>query len=331
MQESRAKNSFNALRLFGALLVVVGHGVVLSGHAAPDFMGMALQTIGVKLFFVISGYLITQSFLRDTDLLRFACRRALRLMPALAAVVLLTILVCALFSTEPPREYFLSRDTLIYLRNLLLLPYHNLPGVFTHNPIPNAVNGSLWTLPVEAFMYSLTPLLARTPRMGLLLVVLVALVLSMVHISSTVLGFGVDGAIDLIPYFLAGMLFARVSVGRWLVPLSIAVLGAAALVPLWEWIIVVPFSAVVLALGRSSWLPGKNIDVSYGLYLTAFPIQQILEQNLHAGAWTLIWLTLLISLPLAWLSWQFIEKPALRLKPITQLSDERSIRENCSA
>src|SRR5262249_39569085 len=80
------ENAFDALRLFAALLVIFGHAFRLTGDTGPAFAGAGVATTGVKIFFVISGYLVAQSFLRDGDPRRFLQRRALRIVPGLAAV-----------------------------------------------------------------------------------------------------------------------------------------------------------------------------------------------------------------------------------------------------
>src|SRR5579871_1464824 len=91
-QQSRL-NNFDHVRLFGALLVIYGHAYPLTGTVIPGFAANGVATIGVKIFFSISGYLVAQSWLRDPNIVRFFTRRALRIFPALIAVVLLSTFV----------------------------------------------------------------------------------------------------------------------------------------------------------------------------------------------------------------------------------------------
>lgn len=60
----------------------------------------------------------------------------------------------------------------------------------------------------------------------------------------------------------------------------------------------------------------KRGDLSYGMYLFAFPVQQLLIRyaGAHLTAWTLFFLAFVLSYGAAKLSWRFIEAPALRLK-----------------
>src|SRR5581483_536908 len=159
-KDSAHHNIFDFVRLIGAALVIYGHAFVLTGSAPPAFLGNGVHTIGVKIFFVVSGYLVAQSWLRDRNLVRFVCRRVLRIFPALAAVVLLTVAVLGPVMTSLPlAAYFSAPAVPLYLRNILLYINYGLPGVFLHNTYPSAVNGSLWSLPAEVSLYLLTPLM----------------------------------------------------------------------------------------------------------------------------------------------------------------------------
>jgi hypothetical protein len=74
----------------------------------------------VDSFFVISGYLVTGSYLTSKSPSRFAVKRLLRLVPALVIAY--------------PFSLWLG----------------DINGHFVSNPIPYIVNGSLWTLTWEA-------------------------------------------------------------------------------------------------------------------------------------------------------------------------------------
>jgi peptidoglycan/LPS O-acetylase OafA/YrhL len=63
-------------------------------------------------------------------------------------------------------------------------------------------------------------------------------------------------------------------------------------------------------------LIGKKADISYGLYIFHYPVQQTLVNFISLDSLTLLAATLVITIPLAWLSWHIIEKKALSLKNI---------------
>ncbi len=189
---------FDWLRLGGAFAVLVGHSYVLTGN--PPLLGIGWHAYGVMLFFAISGYLITGSWQADPDPLRYAVKRARRIMPGLIVVVLATALVLGPLLSVDPAAYWAGAWRYVW-RNVLLLPLHVLPGVFTANPYPVAVNGSLWTLPVEVFMYAMTPLLVRA---GPMVCAVAAGALYLHPLTQHIAGFGLEGASGVIPWFLGG-------------------------------------------------------------------------------------------------------------------------------
>ncbi len=149
-------NSFDLLRLLAAAAVVFHHVAPLSGRPAQRLFSTDFGELGVGVFFVISGYLVTASWRRTPRLWTFLKKRLLRIEPALVASLAVTALVLGAFATTlPPADYFRAPQVWLYVvRNALLYPVtYELPGVFTHNPLPAVVNGSLWTLRLEFSFY----------------------------------------------------------------------------------------------------------------------------------------------------------------------------------
>ena len=153
------------LRLVAALLVVLGHSALAGVGSWPfdPIHEILPQThahlVGLMMFFMISGFLITLSFVRRPDLLRFMRARVLRLWPALVVCVLAWAFVFGpLLSELPLRDYFdPSRPDnpfgYAWTNISLFRLRQELPGVFLHNPTPRAINGPLWTVSVEATLY----------------------------------------------------------------------------------------------------------------------------------------------------------------------------------
>jgi peptidoglycan/LPS O-acetylase OafA/YrhL len=341
LSPSRA-NVFDVLRLLAALAVLVSHCYALTGRPDPvgERTGATLGELGVSVFFAISGFLVARSWAAQPALGVYAAKRALRLMPGLIVAVWLTALVLGpLVTTLPVGDYFTTPQTWIYpLRSSILITFDGrLPGVFEDNPLPNAVNGSLWTLPVEAFAYAIVAVLGvlALPRRGpVLLALLAALLVALtpwVDLVSylpaaardTAAGANTHIVIQLLTTFVAGSaLFAlrdRVRLSWW-----VALALAAAWVASWNtgwWPVVaalfVPYVVLVLAyrLPRSLNVLARPGDVSYGVYVYAFPVQQtvVLASPKIAPAGVAAF-AIPITYALALASWRLLERPALELK-----------------
>ena len=180
------KNNFNIIRTAACLFVFTGHMGRILGIEPPAFSGYVLHEMGVTILFMLAGYLVTESWLKDPDPLRYGIRRFFRLWPPFAVMVLImTFIAGPLVSGLDFSAYFQSWYT-AYLNNLRLYITYSLPGVFTDLPVPNTVNGSIWTMPVEAAMYVITPLIAavlhmrrRSERSFMAAVVLTAMFLTL--------------------------------------------------------------------------------------------------------------------------------------------------------
>lgn len=332
----RRGNAFDLLRLTAALLVIADHSWVITGH--PGFplgggSGTDLGQLAVGMFFLLSGYLVSSSWLGDPSLRRFAGRRLLRIYPAYAVVILLLVfLVGPVFGAGS--GYFRQTGTWRFLGdNLLIIPMqYPLPGIFAHTPYPLVADGSLWTIRVEICCYAGVALLgvltlvrrrwALAALAGLGLAVATAIHVTGYHGMLVPDLLGPDAA-QPIAYFGLGMV-ARAFLPDtpppvWLVPATALLWALTWGTPLAALgsILCVATLTFTIAFRAPSALhrPTGGYDLSYGTYLLAFPVQEILavwgirEFVLHAL------LTTLIVLPLAALSWRLVERPALRFKP----------------
>ena len=332
-------NGFDLLRLIAAITVIYGHAFIVAGSEdEPGVLGNKAATLAVKVFFLTSGFLITQSWMADPRILAFAMRRVLRIMPALICAVLLTTFVLGpIFSTLSPGAYLTNGSTWNYLWNIALYPMYSLPGVFDSNRYPVAVNGSLWTIPVEVFMYLTVPFLVwRNPKISSLGLAIVTVLMSvlgiyyvrMVGLNPPVVIYGnsVLTALEVSPYFLIGSLWAVLGLQRFSRPyLSVVLLVVAAaalyLYVLGEVILMVllPFAVISVGMLHIPYVdkPLAKGDYSYGIYLYGFPVQQACEaaSGNRMTPMQNFWISLPIVLILAVLSWFIIERKALSFKP----------------
>ena len=321
-------NCFDLVRLLAATWVLVAHAYPLTGRTDASFFGYdKVSKVAVYIFFAASGYLVTQSWQSDPNLLRFALRRSLRLFPALIVVVVLSIFVLGPLATELPlTEYIQQRQTWGYLKTIGLAIRYRLPGVFGQNPGGPAVNGSLWSLPLEVFMYAFLAglgllRLLRTPWTAAIAVAAFAWGVSKSSPSSDRLEL-----CDLGVYFWMGSLFAQMRLRfDWRLALALcsgaalcAVAGQVGLFHALNWI-ALPYATLTIAtfqhpiLGRA----GRYGDWSYGIYVYAFPVQQLVVQHIGTAIPLLVNTLIVMALTLACasLSWRLVEQPALRFKP----------------
>lgn len=330
-------NNFDAIRLLGAILVLVGHGYVLLGRedSNPSIWGTHIQTAGLILFFSLSGYLIATSWKLDPRLLPYLKKRALRIFPALIIVTLASMFILGpTLSRLSVLEYFSNSNLWPYLKNIILSPVYALPGVFEFVPFPNAVNGSLWSLPAEFACYLLVPLVALLPTrfrsfafllMGISSGV-VSAYLSSNELRVVVYGTDVAQATSVWPYFMIGAAIAYA--GRSIplrLDIALAALVAGTLFSSifpdeqrYIWWIILPYAVICFGSAQTPVLrrAGRFGDISYGLYLYSFPVQQSLIVIFPSLVFPIsLLLTLAISAGLGFASWHLIEKQALRFKP----------------
>ena len=328
---ARRDNNFDAIRIAAALCVIVGHGFGLTGRegTSPAFAALPVEYIGVSIFFIVSGYLITGSWERSRSVGQYVSSRALRIAPLLFLVVLLSAFVLGpLVTVLPTGDYLRSPETWKYLVNLVLLPADGLPGVFTEVPYPGVVNGSIWTLRAEVICYAVVLLLGFLPRTPKVIGFMVFALVSMAFFMNApvlLAGANVSAASGTWVYFAMGAL-ARLLFPRELFR-PLAALGAVA-----AWVLlglfwpysVLPLSWVVLpyavlSIGLAS-TPGLRRaarfgDLSYGLYLWAFPVQQLVILGFGVlPLWLDIPLVTAITAVLAFASWHLLEKRALEAR-----------------
>ncbi|HYC41757.1 MAG TPA: acyltransferase [Noviherbaspirillum sp.] len=319
-------NNFDFLRIVAAFLVLVSHQFALNGLPEPEVFRMSLGTFAVLIFFSVSGFLVSQSWRHDPHALRFLLKRFLRIWPGLAVVTLAAAFVLGpLVSTLDAQAYFAHPDLRDFLRNLKVTTIrYVLPGVFTDNPHPRAVNGSLWTIPLEVRCY-----------FALLAAGIIGLMARRWMVALGTLAFGMyffGFAFDpknyqyhFALYFFAGACLdlyrraweeqpLRLLAAAGVASLAFHLLGMAPVALL----CMLPVLVVFIGTRSTPVLNrfGRFGDVSYGVYIYAFPVQQ-----------TVVWMAgkdypfvpgLLIAsgvtLACAFLSWHLVEHPALRLK-----------------
>lgn len=316
-------------------MVLYAHSFVFYGQHEVNFLNLtSYGGLGVSIFFVISGYLITKSWDSDPDPVRFFIKRALRIFPALIVVVVLSaVLIGPIFSSLSIGDYFNHPFFLSYFKNIILYPFFALPGVLENVRFPNVLNGSLWSLPIEFFLYCLVLVvgffLKSSKLLYLFLLMVFLLVLKywiwpgaemLVIYGSDVRQFFLAGI-----YFIIGACYCKFKLEKFFSLSGVAVAGFlivffAGLTYLSKYLLFVFLPYIVLAYGLSSSKLGsffnKTGDYSYGFYIYAFPVQQLFLLKFPSVSYlTYLVSTTVITLFFSIVSWHFVEKKCLSFKP----------------
>lgn len=328
-------NSLNLIRLALAALVLVAHGFPLSGQGpGPGFRGENLGGWAVFGFFTISGYLITASRFAN-GFGRYLLLRACRIYPAFLVCLLVTAGIFA------PLAWWADRGSLTgfaqapttpmgyVLGNALLkMTVYDVGGTPTSVPYPGAWNGSLWTLYFEALCYLIVGVLVCLTMVRrhrwLIGVAFAASVVGWANAETLHLAERADVELlaRLLPPFLGGALVQtlarRVPLrASWALAAAAAAAGTVVFVDRWGAQAAAPLVTYAI-LWLSTVLPSPQLvrrhDISYGVYIYAFPVQQLLARagvpGLGILAYDLAALTLTVGFGA--LSWRLVERPVMR-------------------
>ncbi len=292
-------------------------------------------TIAVDSFFILSGFLITKSFLGSRSWLDYLLKRVRRIYPGFFVAMLFCMLAIVPLSGATLAGGRLQQVGQ-FLLNTLQLKEFNYQHAFETNPWPGAINGSAWSISYEFWCYIGIALLGligflRKPRIMQIAFWLTIAIALAFEATGWKPGGGFLGKIfgyppfwaRLLPMYLSGAVFflyrRRIQHRLTWVVAAVAGLAIAARVPL-AWSVCFPIAGTYLLLWFAysplAQLAGfaRFGDLSYGTYLYAFPVQQVVTR--YAGSSIhpifLFAVASVITLLLAALSWHLVEKPFLQ-------------------
>ena len=344
-------NNFDFLRFVFASLVLFYHSFPLLlgvGHRHPYF-GEGFATLAggssVDFFFVISGFLVSASWMRTPRFRPYITKRVLRIYPAFILAMVFCAFAAGPLGTDSVPLYWHHFKIPKALFYLFLLPADvvgpDMALMFTHQPFPQVIDGSCWTLRCEFTMYLLVALLGAVGlyrlRQGKGMLLVFGLFYCL-YAGAQISGHSLFSAkpipwignpndwLRLSIFFLSGMTFyhyrSYLPVSRKLFAVSIAALMAASFKPQWFSALMPVFGTYTLFfIALSPVIKLHNFarygDFSYGMYLYAFPIQQLLIRYFapELNPYLLTLAGFPLSLLCAAISWHCVEKPSLMRKP----------------
>lgn len=345
-------NSIGFLRWLMAFAVIFSHAGPLAGFYDSKNLGtqwsdeQSFGGIAVAGFFFLSGFLITKSRMGRSTFFRFLWRRTLRIFPAFWASLLLVALVLAPIAwwhvngtirgyvsqpVESPLTYFANNMW-------MSLNQQNIDGLGQGLPLSWCCgydwNGSAWTLLYEFKGYILIGVLGLFGILGYRMIATLSFVLMLILNTLTFLSVNANIAIldplmsdfysvmVLTPFFF-GLVFAL-----WgdKIPMDDRLAMAAGGIAIFTyffasgWNLYGQFFFLYVLMWAAVRLPLQNWerfgDLSYGIYIYAWPIQQFVA---FFGVYKLGWfgyhaIVVAACHVVAFISWHLLEKPALSLK-----------------
>jgi peptidoglycan/LPS O-acetylase OafA/YrhL len=346
--DSTRSNNLDFLRLVLAISVVYCHCYILfygsEEGVEPLWVAsgkqLSIGTAALNFFFLISGFLIIQSWNNSNGFIDFLKKRILRVYPGYIVASLLCVLLLAPIGTRDwfmPYGYWKLYYEHINIPKVLFRMFElNKPAVpwtLKNAPYPGDINGPLWTIRYEFYCYLFIPLAAIAGFFRKKYFVLILFGISIVsHLLQQYENLSLFnwqeymliGKPDFFPrfltYFLAGICFYNyrniIPRSRILLVISLLMIPASTII-FKGLIFTLSFfgSYVLFYIAFSKAIPLENFaargDFSYGVYIYAWPVQQLLILFLrkHLNIGLLFTLTMMITLVMAYLSWHFIEKP----------------------
>ncbi len=342
---------FDFLRVALAISIMLDHSFLIVNGNYNFIDTNNLWTVfanPLPMFFALSGFLICGSAQR-LKLKDFLLNRAIRIVPALGVDILISaLLIGPVFTIFSFGDYLRGKEFHRYFLNLIGFIHFELPGVFSSNPFPMQVNGSLWTVPFEIGCYIVMSLLILTSAVkhkGRLLIAFALFVLifyiALIAADSSVDMISSDNAINhyasnfigsrgryLYFYFLSGVLlftfkdYIPFSIGLAVISAVLLFFGHSTYLDFGNYtplVLFLPTGYLTVYLGLKK-IPRLPIysrgDYSYGIYLYAYPLQQVLIVILSPkiGVPLHFLLSLLLSTCVAIASWHGVEKPILQLR-----------------
>lgn len=336
-------NNFDFLRFILAALVLYSHSFPLvSGPFAPDTVYKITRhqidggNLAVNFFFLISGFLVTASWLNSRGPFDYLKRRILRIYPGFLVAAAFAAFVVGPLGAAAASAYFHDLRIVSFVARAIQLRTLQLPTTFADNAYGNTVNGSLWTIRPEFELYLIVAALglAGAYRRRTVALILAGGTFIVWAVTTYHVGALHDHAVNALGshiawttfflYFLAGMTFylyrGRIPHSHLLFAGSIAVIvvtaatdGLALALPMFG-----AYAFMYIAFSTKIRLYGfaRNRDLSYGVYLYAWPVQQLVVLYLGArlNAYTLFLIALPLTCGMAAISWYAVERPFLRLK-----------------
>lgn len=324
---NKGNNNLDFIRIFAACMVIYGHSFAISPE--PGKVDIIQQLLGfdysgsiaVKIFFFISGLVVANSFMLKQNVSEFILSRFFRIYPALIVVCIFGYAYAFTFTTSTQDEFSTGAPLAKYIYGIVTLEFWwKFPGVFDKNNIP-AFNGSLWSIYYEIGCYitMLSIFVLSQFNKKLLSAICFLIILDAVYLKLMIFHdiYGHEEMRFLPACFALGVIFSinkdKITINQTAF-LSMVLLSCVLSSLNSEIAQVTVYTTImygVLYISSTSLLLKVKppFDMSYGIYLYGFPIQQIIAQHFNEHGLLFNQLTsLLMAIAAGTISWFVIEK-----------------------
>lgn len=343
LSKTPARNhQFDLLRIIFATLVILAHAPELTdGSNSREILSRlthsnySFGSFGVDGFFLLSAYLIVKSWQQKPKLIIFLRNRVLRIIPGYLVAALLSTLAVGLLA--PGIDHFFRHLDFHFVKSIVAIGSPSTPPVFPGKPDALAqVNGSLWTIQYEFRCYLMVALFGLCGLLHRRIFWLIGTVIAVAAMISPLRDI-CNWSLSLYPligdptqifrltavYFVGGCFFLyrdKIKFRPLFAILALAVVLCVRIVnPAHIEFAIVLFGGYLmfyfgqLSLPSLGWM--KNVpDISYGIYVYGWPVISLWIWFRHGSPWVTFVVATVISFVLGWLSWHFVESPALSLK-----------------
>lgn len=323
---SQHNNNLALMQFICSIFVIFSHSYPIAADRI-DILGrvtggtITFGSIAVSFFFLTGGIYIAKSMESNKTAITFFKARILRIFPPLFAVVISSIIIGSFITEYNFMTYWTSTKTWAYLGNCVFILQHELPGVFLNNPYNSTINGSLWTLPVEFLCYIACFFFYRLKLLSKRFYLTIPVIMFGIFLYKSFFDiFVLNAMLQPCLLFYIGMFFyvyrdkITVSFTGFMFVIALGVVLLMTGLEYLSIILAFPYIVIYLMYGirqcsNKIALLGK---LSYGVYLSGFPIQQYIASYTHEPFVNFI-IAIPVSIFASIILYQMVEKTTVRL------------------